>query len=536
MQEIHLENSSSMPVESAHLAWTAALLGVVLLPLRPIIWALQTLTPIGPLTRIIKRRLRAWAYLFDGPGIVRREFHKVTSYSTSLPKPANRDKAHGEPFEVDAPDVRMVFVSSPRHIKELDKAPDEVLSLNGAAKHMLQPLYTMNGFNWFDRRGVEGIGFVRTLRTLLTNNIPQLLPDLGLLTRTRWAESLGNKEAVNGTIHAPVYPMMMDLVVLLNARSLFGEDLIKDEKFMASALGYVEETLLNAEVVKLLPKPLAPFVGRVLSRCLSSHKTFFRSLIPATEQRLEEKRLNSSGHTIPKRADCIQWIIDTAPRQSPWSAERVIYELMAIWFGSVHILSTTIVYVIQDLCLHPEYTKLLRQELETSYAEFERTGHGLPLLDSFIKESSRLTPVESMSVRRCALKPFSLSDGTKVAPGEWACAPSGAINTSAEHYPRPEEFSGFRFVDPAELPGASAPTQPKPSKLTDVDYTFLMWGTGRMACPGRYYASAFMKVVVAQLLLNYDFTLVNPEAPRWISWRVARIPRPWTKVAFTPRT
>lgn len=30
----------------------------------------------------------------------------------------------------------MVFVSSPRNIKELDKAPDEVLSLNGAAKHV----------------------------------------------------------------------------------------------------------------------------------------------------------------------------------------------------------------------------------------------------------------------------------------------------------------------------------------------------------------------------------------------------------------
>lgn len=46
MQEIHLENSSSMPVESAHLAWAAALLGVVLLPLRPIIWALQTLVSL----------------------------------------------------------------------------------------------------------------------------------------------------------------------------------------------------------------------------------------------------------------------------------------------------------------------------------------------------------------------------------------------------------------------------------------------------------------------------------------------------------
>jgi hypothetical protein len=44
-----------------------------------------------------------------------------------------------------------------------------------------------------------------------------------------------------------------------------------------------------------------------------------------------------------------------------------------------------------------------------------------------------------------------------------------------------------------------------------------------------------MKVVVAQLLLNYDFRLVEPNAPRWISWRVARIPKPWTKLAFAPR-
>lgn len=44
---------------------------------------------------------------------------------------------------------------------------------------MLQPIYTIHGFNWFDRRGVEGAGFERVLRTLLTNNLPGLLPDLG---------------------------------------------------------------------------------------------------------------------------------------------------------------------------------------------------------------------------------------------------------------------------------------------------------------------------------------------------------------------
>ena len=105
-------------------------------------------------------------------------------------------QSRGEPFEVLAPDTRMVFVSSPKHIRELNNAPDDVLSLNGAAKHMLQPLYTMNGFNWFDRRGTEGVGFVRTLRTLLTNNLPQLLPDLTVLTRTRFAELHSQRSVV----------------------------------------------------------------------------------------------------------------------------------------------------------------------------------------------------------------------------------------------------------------------------------------------------------------------------------------------------
>ena len=63
---------------------------------------------------------------------------------------------------------------------------------------MLQPLYTMNGFNWFDKRGVEGVGFVRTLRTLLTNNLPRLLPDLRVLTTTRWSQSLSERVTVSG--------------------------------------------------------------------------------------------------------------------------------------------------------------------------------------------------------------------------------------------------------------------------------------------------------------------------------------------------
>jgi hypothetical protein len=59
----------------------------------------------------------------------------------------------------------------------------------------------MNGFNWFDKRGAEGVGFVRTLRTLLTNNLPRLLPDLRLLTTTQWAQSMSEKKIDSGAVH-----------------------------------------------------------------------------------------------------------------------------------------------------------------------------------------------------------------------------------------------------------------------------------------------------------------------------------------------
>ena len=53
---------------------------------------------------------------------------------------------------------------------------------------MLQPMYTMHGFNWFDRRGTEGVGFIRALRTLLTNNVPNILPDLSTVIKTQFED------------------------------------------------------------------------------------------------------------------------------------------------------------------------------------------------------------------------------------------------------------------------------------------------------------------------------------------------------------
>lgn len=38
--------------------------------------------------------------------------------------------------------------------------------------------------------------------------------------------------------------------------------------------------------------------------------------------------------------DVIQWIINTSPKSKPWTPERMAFEVMAIWFGSVQGLAT----------------------------------------------------------------------------------------------------------------------------------------------------------------------------------------------------
>lgn len=48
---------------------------------------------------------------------------------------------------------------------------------------LLQPKYTMHGFEWQDQRGVEGTGFVRALRSLLTSHLDQFQPHLERLVK-----------------------------------------------------------------------------------------------------------------------------------------------------------------------------------------------------------------------------------------------------------------------------------------------------------------------------------------------------------------
>ncbi len=96
---------------------------------------------------------------------------------------------------------------------------------------------------------------------------------------------------------------------------------------------------------------------------MTRQKTFFYGLVGIIEHRMQNQTSSKEyvsdditmrrwileaqgggwrGAEIDRDAqnDVIQWIIDTSPKSNPWTPERMAFEVMAIWFGSVQGLAT----------------------------------------------------------------------------------------------------------------------------------------------------------------------------------------------------
>ncbi|KAI1123641.1 putative cytochrome P450 [Nemania abortiva] len=430
-------------------------------------------------------------------------------------------RSRGAPFTVDTPNNTIVLVSDWGRIKEIDAAPEGTLSLLAAARDILQPRHTMDGFAWSDRRGSDGAPLQMTMRSRLTSHLPVLLPK------------------IRHNLHALLDQRLDTLPVAEDAQN---------QSFLRAGIKMVEHTVIIAEILRMVPGLFSNYLGNYLSSRLDSGKVMTEALTSEVSRRFQNRELRKQGLEIPEQNDCIEWIMDHSPRHKPWGVTRVVNELIAVWFGSVHIASTTACAAMFDLCDNPDFVDILREEIRhTGWQGFDQSGGQiLPLMDSFLKESARLNPIESVSTRRKVLKPFKFSDGMTVQPGNWICSAARGMNRNPNTWAKADEFYIFRFVKPEVLEQAEKyieglssdkfkiPEAGKTSAYTDVS-GWQQWGTGKGSCTGRWYASAAIKTILGVLITRYDIKLVDPTAKRYFSWRTFIYPYESTQVTIKKR-
>ena len=95
-------------------------------------------------------------------------------------------------------------------------------------------------------------------------------------------------------------------------------------------------------------------------------------------------------------------------------------------------------------------------------------------------------------------------DGFHVPKGVRVALPNHFIQRDPDVYHEAERYNAFRYVALGKNNRNGAYLQQKQNGLSVPTDSFLAWGHGRHACPGRFFAAHLMKIMLAHVLVTYD--------------------------------
>ncbi|KAI1633648.1 cytochrome P450 [Biscogniauxia mediterranea] len=410
-------------------------------------------------------------------------------------------KSKRQPFAIPALGEYQVLVSSPKHILEVTRCPESILSFHDAMKKRLRHKITMMGFEHNDIDPDEYVT-MQVIKVHLRKNLTVLNPVIQRAVAEGFLANLkGAKSSAEGFSIIPLFSFSKAIVGGVNNQIFFGNDLSQNEDFTKAALRYPWDGSITAEICRYLPEFAVPVVGRVMMAWSGSMRTVGRYITELVDKRVKE-HVDGTGEQY---VDITQFVITTSRTPRQRDPRRMVQLIAAMLFAVSLAVPMALYWAIINLCIHREYIDALRKEIQdVEQQQGSNPLKGLRLLDSFLRESARLNPPDALAVQRKAIRPFKLSDGTTIPAGNLVAVPQHAMMRDAEQYPDPELFNPRRYYVEGDVD--SVPVQ----KFTDVNMQYPFWGAPAKPCPGRWYASDVLKQILIHLLKNYDFELVGP--------------------------
>ena len=115
-----------------------------------------------------------------------------------------------------------------------------------------------------------------------------------------------------------------------------------------------------------------------------------------------------------------------------------------------------------------------------------------------------------MGLNRIATSTVKLSDGTEIPLGTFLNLPAIAMAKDPAFYDNANQFRADRFYSVK----AGDKSIHSKNEFTDIEPGNVFFGNGRLTCPGRWYASAMIKLILGNLLEKYDFRFPDGQSTR----------------------
>lgn len=149
----------------------------------------------------------------------------------------------------------------------------------------------------------------------------------------------------------------------------------------------------------------------------------------------------------------------------------------------------------------------------------------------------------TVSFNRKVMRPLLLSEGTFLPKGTIISLPTAAIANDPAKYPDPTTFAGWRFYERYKSALTPKSTECSSRNEANGQYQYvstspdsLPFGHGKLACPGRFYAAAQIKVILASILLEYNVHFPEGQSmrPENIHFGEGITPDRTQKILLTP--
>lgn len=410
----------------------------------------------------------------------------------------------------------------------LDQA-DTLVSIKETTKYSLQLDYTVH-----DHKLADEQPHVPVIKRKLTRETGNVVPELWDEIRASFEELWGS--VAGQTTEVCTYETVQRAIGRVTNRVFVGLPLCRDKALLETAVAYAMDVPIASLLLKFVWEPVRPLAALFITLPGRIHTRRFYAIVRETIQ----KRL-ARGKDLEKEDepnDFLQWAIQEAKVSGDPYLSRVdtlAGELLLMNFAAIHTSSFSMTSVLTDLVSSgpingPRYINELRHEISGVLARHggvwdKRALADMPKLDSVLRESTRINSFVTVATMRMVVARDGITTpgGVHIPPGTMVVSYGYPRMHDGEIYPDPEEFRPFRFAEKRIDEGSTSFLEGARQAFTTTSGEFTGFGHGRHACPGRFFASVELRLMLAYLVMNYDFEFQDTR-PRnkWIN--INRVP------------
>ncbi|KFH47342.1 Ent-kaurene oxidase-like protein [Hapsidospora chrysogenum ATCC 11550] len=436
-------------------------------------------------------------------------------------------------FKIRRNDAEVLIIPR-KHVDELRDMPETKLSAMDAHIKNMVAHYTIGNVSLVRDSDLHR----RTLQKKLTPALGTLIPSLKDELNYAMQVEIPSCDKDWAGVH--INDVTIGIVARISARVFVGPDLCRDTKWLHTSIHFTKSLGMTRNLLRLFPAALRPVAARLLPsywRIYSNLSAAQRMICPIIRER---RAAEASNPDYEKPNDFLQWMMDEA-RPGEDHPNDIAHRQLLVSLASIHTTSMQVSHFIYDICSHPEYFEPIREEIVSVLREdggFKKpTLNKLRKMDSFLKESQRLNPPLTMSFQRVVRKTLTLKDGTTFPAGTHFAMASDAISHDPACLPGggdPEVFDPFRYARLRE--DKSRPENANRYQFATTDSASLHFGHGIFACPGRFFASNEIKLILCHLLMQYDFKFPDGQSrPDNLCYEEASYPDPTATVLIHKR-